>query len=310
MEYVVDLIRVSVSDDRVFLGLVFGAMFILIVVIIMLLTEAFNPVRRRYKREINAEGGYLGTIGFLEKLHKHQSVFVPSNKPLLDRTSYRLHYAGLHLKSNLLNYFAIKVILMVLLPILMIIVMFFIPSIKSNYFFDGIIVAVGLGYLGPSIVLDVLIKKRQKIIQRAFPDVLDMLVICCEAGLSLDAALQKVTKEMGNSHPELTSELQLVIAETRAGIERHTALRRLVERTGVDSIRGLVSALTQSMRFGTNVAESLRVFAEELRDKRTQSAEEIASKLGVKLLFPLATCLLPAFLMVVLVPALLSFKHL
>ena len=136
-----------------------------------------------------------------------------------------------------------------------------------------------------------------------------MLVISCEAGLSLDASIQKVSKEMDISHPELTSELQLVIAETRAGIERHIALRRLVERTGVDSIRALVSALTQSMRFGTNVSESLRVFAEELRDKRTQSAEEIAAKLGIKLIFPITICLLPAFLMVVLIPALLSFKQ-
>ena len=309
MEHIFDVLRKSVSDDRIFLGLVFGAMFILMSIIIMLITNAFNPVRMRYNREINTKGGYLGATEFLENFHKHHSVFVPTNKSLLDRTVFRLHYAGFHLQNNLLNYFAIKAVLMVLFPLLTAIIMIFIPNTNSSYLYDGVVVALVLGYLGPSFVLDVLIKKRQNIIQRAFPDVLDMLVICCEAGLSLDAALQKVTKEMNISHPELTAELQLVIVETRVGIDRHTALRRLVERTGVDSIRGLVSALTQSMRFGTNVAESLRIFAEELRDKRTQTAEETAAKLGVKLIFPITICLLPAFLMVVLVPAILSFKQ-
>ncbi len=308
MENIFEVIKQSISNEQVFLILVFGAMFILMLVISMFITDVINPVRIRYNREINAisDGGMLGNL--LEKLHKHHSVFVPSNQSLLDRTINRLHYAGFHLKNNLLNYFAIKAVLMVSLPFITFIYMTFIPSMKSSYFFEGIFLAMGVGYLGPSFVLDVLINKRQKIIQRAFPDILDMLVICCEAGLSLDAALQKVTKEMGISHPELTLELQIVIAETRAGIERHTALRRLVERTGVENIRGLVSALSQSMRFGTNVSESLRLFSEELREKRTQTAEEIAAKLGVKLLFPLATCLLPAFLMVVAVPVLLSIK--
>ncbi len=308
MEHIVQFIKQSFSNDQIFLVLVFGAMFMVMIGIIMLITEVINPVRLRYNREINTEDGSGSRDELLEKLHKHQSVFVPVNKSLVTRTTCRLNYAGFHLKNNVLNYYAIKAILMIISPIVTVIVMIFIPSIKSSYIFDGILVALCVGNLGPSFVLDLLIKKRQKIIQRSFPDVLDMLVICCEAGLSLDSALQKVTKEMAISHPELSLEMQIVIAETRAGIERHSALRRLVERTGVDSIRGLVSALSQSMRFGTNVSESLRVFAEELRDKRTQSAEEIAAKLGVKLLFPLVTCLLPAFLMVVLVPAILAVK--
>ena len=137
-----------------------------------------------------------------------------------------------------------------------------------------------------------------------------MIVICSEAGLSLDAALQKVAAELVISHPELASELNLVIAETRAGVERHIALQRVVERTGVEDIRGLVSTLAQSMRFGTSIAEALRIFAEELRDKRMQAAEEAAAKIGLKLIFPLGVCLLPAFLMVVLVPVVLMFKTL
>jgi tight adherence protein C len=137
-----------------------------------------------------------------------------------------------------------------------------------------------------------------------------MIVICSEAGSSLDTALQKVAAELVISHPELASELSQVIAETRAGIERHVALQRIVERTGVEDIRGLVSTLTQSMRFGTSIAEALRLFSEDLRDKRTQAAEETAAKIGLKLIFPLGLCLLPAFLLVVLAPAMIVFQKL
>jgi tight adherence protein C len=134
-------------------------------------------------------------------------------------------------------------------------------------------------------------------------------VVCSEAGLSLDAAIQKVVVESGMSQPVLASELEIVIAETRAGIDRNKALQRLVERTGVEDIRGLVAALSQSMRFGTSIVETLKVYSEDLRDKRTQAAEEVAAKISTKLIFPLAVCLLPAFLMVVMLPAILVLRH-
>jgi tight adherence protein C len=124
----------------------------------------------------------------------------------------------------------------------------------------------------------------------------------------LDAAIQKVATEINLSQPILADELEVVIAETRAGIDRHKALQRLVERTGVEDLKGLVSALSQSMRFGTSIVETLKVYSEDLRDKRTQAAEAIAAKIGTKLIFPLAVCLLPAFLMVVMVPALLMIE--
>jgi tight adherence protein C len=157
----------------------------------------------------------------------------------------------------------------------------------------------------PNIVLDRLALNRITRIRNGFPDALDLLVVCSEAGLGLNAAIQRVGQELAETHPELADELVLVNAEIRVGVDRGEALRNLAQRTGVDDIRGLVALLTQSMRLGTGIAETLRIFAEELRDKRMQRAEELAAKLGTKMIFPLVLCMFPGFFVVILGPAIL-----
>ncbi|HEY8158341.1 MAG TPA: type II secretion system F family protein [Methylobacter sp.] len=290
--------------------LVAGAIFILALALMSLFDDVFDPVRSRLKREMNTDSvSMLESNAISEKLHKHNNVFVPTSQPLLQRTRTRLHYGGFHGKNSLLHYYAIRMLLMILLPLSVLMVMALILGTKSETIFQSALVAIAIGYMGPSFVLDKLIANRQKVLRRAFPDMLDLLVVCSEAGLSLDAAIQKVVAESGISQPVLASELDIVIAETRAGIDRNKALQRLVERTGVEDIRGLVAALSQSMRFGTSIVETLKVYSEDLRDKRTQAAEEVAAKISTKLIFPLAVCLLPAFLMVVMLPAVLILRH-
>ncbi len=290
--------------------LVSGAVFIFALALMSLFNDFFDPVRSRFKREVNTDAvSILESNALSEKLRKHNNVFVPSSRPLLQRTTARLHYGGFHGKNGLLHYYALRMLLMILLPLSVLIVMALIPGMKSETIFQSALAAAILGYMGPSFVLDKLIANRQKTLRRAFPDMLDLLVVCSEAGLSLDAALQKVVTESSISQPVLAAELEIVIAETRAGIDRNKALQRLVERTGVEDIRGLVAALSQSMRFGTSIVETLKVYSEELRDKRTQAAEAVAAKISTKLIFPLAVCLLPAFLMVVMLPAILVLRH-
>ena len=153
-----------------------------------------------------------------------------------------------------------------------------------------------LGLMLPNIVLDHLVENRQKRLRDAFPDALDLLVVCVEAGLGLTAAIQRVADELHFSHPELAAEFALVTAEMRAGVDRETALKGLAARTGLDDIRGLVSLLIQTLRFGTSIADTLRVYSEEFRDKRMQRAEEQAAKIGTKLIFPLVFCLFPVVL--------------
>ena len=139
-----------------------------------------------------------------------------------------------------------------------------------------------------------------------FPDALDILVICTEAGLGLNAALQRVTDELGVSYPELMEELEMVNAEIRIGVDRVVALRGLADRTGIEEIRGLVTLLTQSLRFGTSIAQTLRIYSEEFRDKRAQRAEEEAAKIATKMIFPLVFCMFPAFFIVAIGPAILG----
>ena len=290
--------------------LVSGAIFILALALMSLFDDFFDPVRSRFKREIDTDAvSMLESNALSEKLRKHNNVFVPSNKPLLQRTTARLHYGGFHGKNSLLHYYALRMLLTILLPVSALMIMALIPGMKTETIFQSAFAAAALGYMGPSFVLDKLISNRQKVIRRAFPDTLDLLVVCSEAGLSLDAAIQKVAVESGISQPALADELNIVIAETRAGIDRHKALQRLVDRTGVEDIRGLVAALSQSMRFGSSIVETLKIYSEDLRDKRTQAAEEVAAKISTKLIFPLAVCLLPAFLMVVMLPAALVLRH-
>jgi tight adherence protein C len=290
--------------------LVSGAIFILALAFMSLFDDVFDPVRSRFKREVDSGAvSMLDSSAISETLRKHNNVFVPTSQPLLQRTTVRLHYGGFHGKNSLLHYYAIRMLLMILLPLSVLMTMAFIPGMNGRSVFQFSLVAIAIGYMGPSLVLDKLIANRQKTLRRAFPDMLDLLVVCSEAGLSLDAAIQKVVVESGMSQPVLAAELEIVIAETRAGIDRNKALQRLVERTGVEDIRGLVAALSQSMRFGTSIVETLKVYSEDLRDKRTQAAEEMAAKISTKLIFPLAVCLLPAFLMVVMLPAVLVLRH-
>jgi tight adherence protein C len=163
--------------------------------------------------------------------------------------------------------------------------------------------AAGLGYLFPNIVLARLEKRRQHRIRLSLPDALDLLVVSVEAGLGLDQAIQRVGEELVFAHPELCEELRLINFELRAGKSRSDALHNLGERTGVDDVISLVAMLVQTDKFGTSVAQSLRVHSDTLRTKRRQRAEEAAAKTGVKMVFPLVLCIFPAIWVVTLGPA-------
>jgi len=166
--------------------------------------------------------------------------------------------------------------------------------------------AAALGFLLPDLVLRRLARRRQDRLRRGLPDALDLLVVCSEAGLGLNAGIQRVAREIVITHPDLADELQLVTMQTGAGIDNRAALKGLEERTGLDDIQALVTTLIQSMRFGTSIGETLRIYSAELRDKRLQAAQEKAAKVSTLMLFPLVFCILPSFMIVVLGPAILG----
>ena len=164
-----------------------------------------------------------------------------------------------------------------------------------------------LGYLMPGLVLARLIEKRKQELQNGLPDALDLLIVCVEAGSSLDQAVLKASEEIGVAYPALADELKTLNVEIRAGKPRTEAFRNLASRTGLDDVRALVAMLVQTDRFGTSVSQALRTHGKTLRTKRRQNAEERAQKIGVKLVFPLVFLLFPAFYVVTLGPAIIQF---
>jgi tight adherence protein C len=167
-------------------------------------------------------------------------------------------------------------------------------------------IGIALGLIAPPALLERMRRLRQERIIRSIPDTLDLLLVCVEAGVSLDAALLRVGREMVLLHPELANELLTMNRRMNAGMRREEALHGLFERTGVDELRALASNMIQSERWGTSIAKVLRVYSESLRRKRRQAAEKKAAVAATKMVFPLALFILPALFAVVGGPAILA----
>lgn len=163
-------------------------------------------------------------------------------------------------------------------------------------------VSIGLGFIAPDFWLGNRITARQLAIRLGLPDVLDLMIICIEAGLGLDQALARICLEMGKAQPQIADEFALIALEQRAGRTRADAWRNLAERTGVEAVRALASIVIQADQFGTSMSRTLRVHSDSLRTKRRQSAEEEAAKTTVKLVFPLVFFIFPSLFVVLLGP--------
>lgn len=216
----------------------------------------------------------------------------------------RMMNAGLRHASAPGLFFSAKALLTFLLPGLFM----FYAGIRSvplaaNATLIWLLLAAAVGYYLPNAILSRMIFVRQRNLFEAFPDAVDLVIVCVEAGLGLDASIARAGEEMRLRSPALSDELNLVGLELRAGASRESALRNLALRTGLEEVTILVTMLIQADRFGTNVADSLRVHADTLRTCRRLRAEEAAAKLPLKLLFPLIFCIFPSLLLVLLGPA-------
>lgn len=196
----------------------------------------------------------------------------------------------------------------ILLPILLL-ALVLLTGIYRYSPFSILLFAVVLGYLIPEGWLLWRIQVRQHRIRQGLPDGLDLLVICVEVGLGLDQALLRVSQELRIVHPELSEELQMVNLEMRVGKTRLEALRELARRTGLEEIKALVAMLIQTERFGTSVAQSLRVHSDDLRIRRRQRAEEMSAKTTVKMVPPLVFFVFPALMVVILGPAVITLMR-
>jgi tight adherence protein C len=241
---------------------------------------------------------------WLERVLSRLAGFLP-NASGEDSIRDGLSEAGYRSGNAVTVFLGAKVALAVLLPV----VFFAVMSATGNPF-GGQKLALGLalGVLGfylPTLWLWDKSNKRKLEIQHTLPDALDLMVVCVEAGLGLDAAMVKVAQEVNLSSPVLSGELRLVNQEMRTGAARIDALRNLARRTGVQDIQSLVAVLVQADRLGTSIATALRSQSDSLRVRRRQRAEEQAHKTGVKLVFPLVLCIFPGLLVILLAPAML-----
>ena len=224
----------------------------------------------------------------------------------MDNAEIKLKFlrAGLRGRNVATVFWGTKFLLAVLLPMgFLVIAVIFFRSMSMHQTLAGVAFLAMLGLFLPDMWLAVKTSGRKERLFKGFPDALDLLVVCVEAGMGLDAAFNRVGEELGLSHPELSQEMSLLNLELRAGKSRQAALRNMAERTNIDDVNSLVTLLIQTDRFGTSAAQALRVFSDTFRTTRYQRAEEVAAKIATKLIFPLVLCIFPSMFVVILAPA-------
>jgi tight adherence protein C len=285
----------------------FGVVFLLIVSggfllfyreeMLQRITDAINPhpKQKSLLSTIQQTGHSIGgVVGSFENV-------LPRSQAEVSVALQRLQRAGFRDESADKIFYGSKVLAPLLLCFLIL--------VTGLGAYGGIfmyILALGVGFLAPDFWLGRRITKRQSAIRRGLPDVLDLLVICIEAGLSLDQGTARTAMELKAAQPELCDELNIVVLEQRAGRARGDAWKHLAERTNVDCVRNLVSMLVQADQFGTSIAKTLRVHSDTLRSQRVQAVEEAAAKTTIKLLFPLVLFIFPSLFVVTLGPAFIS----
>jgi tight adherence protein C len=301
----------GISSQALFVAFSGATVFCLGLVTFGIFFNASDPLRRRLKSAANQDRPVVSQeqkkrprdfMGLINPVAKY---ILPQESEEASRMKMNLIHAGFRSEKALPYFYGIKMLLALLLPLLTFVATRLVPQWSMAVVAMAIIFAAFVGITVPNIVVDKAKERRLKKLRNGFPDALDLLVVCVEAGLGLGSAIDRVSRDLDVSHPELAEELRLVNVEMRAGVERPKALKNLADRSGLADIRGLVGLLVQTIRFGTSVADALRVYSEEFRDRRMQKAEESAAKIGTKLLFPLVMCLFPAFFVVAVGPAVL-----
>ncbi|MCB1021606.1 MAG: type II secretion system F family protein [Acidobacteria bacterium] len=228
---------------------------------------------------------------------------VPASPADLSTVQQRLYKAGFRTPTALRVFLGLKVVLTVALPAAVWILLRQM-GVGSDNLILLLVMAAGLGYAAPGEIVNYLVKRRHKRIEKALPNALDLLVVCVESGLGLDQAIMQVSREMQQGYKELSSEFAICNLEMRHGKRRAEALRNLGDRTGIDDMKKLVGTLVQADRFGTSIAQTLRTHAEFMRTNARQRAEEKAAKIGIKLVFPIFFCILPSLFVVTVGPVL------
>jgi tight adherence protein C len=252
----------------------------------------------------DADTGEAAGNGFANILRALGNRIAPARSADYSKVRVKFLKAGIRRENVAALFWGGKLLLAVCLPLFFLMIRFTVLKLTNVPLTLALEVVSGLiGYYLPDFLLKVRIDRRKEKIQKALPDALDLMVVCVEAGMGMDAAIHRVAQEIRLTSPELSDELALLNLELRAGKARQDALRNLAMRTDLPTVNSLVTLLIQTDKFGTSVATALRVFSEGYRTQRFQKAEEMASKLPVKLILPLVFFIFPALFVIIAGPA-------
>jgi tight adherence protein C len=228
---------------------------------------------------------------------------VPGGEDWMKGSEKLLTQAGVRRRQALAVYTILTTLFVLLLSAVMI-------WLNRDNAFSSLLMALAaaliLGFMIPKVVLERMVKRYRRKLQEALPDTVDLLGIVLGTGLAMDQAMMRVSEEMQYIYPQLAGEFSTVVMQVRAGQERATAFRQFVRRTGLEDIKSLSAMIIQSEKFGTSLAQALKVYADALRNRRRLRAEAVVGKAGIKMLFPIVLFIMPALFVVTLVPAMLS----
>ena len=295
------------QTELLLLGLIFATVVLLVLATTMLLrareVKQATPeiVSVRYAMPQGRLGVWLARIGSQAAETEKQSA--------RNHIRRQLVRAGLRHPVAVYLYYAARLTLAIVLPLAISAFSYLIiGNVSANTFMLLVFGSAATGLFLPSFWLARRVAHRRTALQHSFPDALDMLLVCVEAGASFAAALQRVAQELARSHPALAEELRLVSAGLSAGQSKEEALRQFADRAGADDVTSFATMMIQSETFGTSISETLRVQAAEMRQRRMLRAEEMANKLPVKITFPLALLIFPVLLIIILTPLFLRIS--
>ncbi|MEJ2762568.1 type II secretion system F family protein [Photobacterium sp. MCCC 1A19761] len=312
MDYIITLINGFIDNEEyarwLVLGMAFFSAVAFTICIGILLLNLLSPLKKQLNLISGGQSGKKGQESnqFDKTLESLEKYVTPKSIKERNSTTQLLMHAGYHEENALTSFYAIKIALVIITFFAALVVTRFIPELTSQKIIIYTLFAMGIASFIPNFILKRMAEKRIKSLKNAFPDALDLLVVSSEAGLGFLAALNRVSSEISSISPSLSHELQLICQKVRVGVPMPTAMHQFIERTGLLELQGLVSIITQSVKLGSSMGDTLREYAEEFRDRRMQKAEEEAAKIGTKMIFPLVTCIWPGFFAVAVGPAIIA----
>ncbi|WCP67694.1 type II secretion system F family protein [Vibrio tubiashii] len=304
-DLILQLNEIELNEQLAFLALILVASVLIIFTLAMLLLGSKSPMTKKLEeiRSSTLRDGPKKSRKLDNTLESLAPIVQPSSGKERETIRSQLMHAGYHDANAITIYYSLKGLSFLLGLTIAAALYFFFPDMSNlNVAMIG---AVAAGLYAPNIALQHLVNKRQSRIRGGVPDALDLLVVCTESGLGFNAALRRVADELMISHPDFADELDTVCAKIKAGVEMSDAFNELVERTGVKEIAGLVTMLSHASKIGGSLAQTLREYTEDFRDKRNQEVEEIAAKIPTKMIFPLLLFIWPCFFIVAVGPSVL-----